>query len=173
MLVLIAADVHRAYDLYGIHPEYVCGKMVKKRASRAVIDDSLILDEKKQTLYTDVMHIDGSKFLVTVCEPLQLTLQCKIERETQQVLGMALQVQLELLRSRGFIPTVVHTDLQSAFRTLTTQFPGVVVDIGGAGDYVSKVDVKIRRIKELYRSVKAGIWSRTQCHVLIYIVQQR
>jgi hypothetical protein len=103
------------------------------------------------------MHIDGSKFLVTVCEPLQLTLQCKIEQETQQVLGMALQGQLELLCSRGFIPTVVHTDPQSAFRMLTSQFPGVVIDVGGAGDYVSKVDAKIRRIKELYRIVKAGL----------------
>jgi hypothetical protein len=114
------------------------------------------LYEKKRTLYTDVM-LDGSKFLVTVCKPLQLTLQCKIERETQQVLGMALQGQLELLRSRGFIPTVVHTDPQSAFRTLTSQFPGVVIDVGGAGDNVSKVDAKICRIKELYRSVKAGL----------------
>jgi hypothetical protein len=157
MPVLSAADVRRAYDLYGAHPEYVRGKMVKKKASRAVIDKNLILDEKKQTLYTDIMHIDGSKFLVTVCKPLQLTLQCKIERETQQVLGMALQGQLELLRSRGFIPTVVHTDPQSAFRTLTSQFPGIVIDVGGAGDYVSKVDAKIRRIKELYRSVKAGL----------------
>jgi hypothetical protein len=34
--------------------------MVKKKASRAVIDDNLTLDEKKQALYTDVMHIDGS-----------------------------------------------------------------------------------------------------------------
>jgi uncharacterized protein VirK/YbjX len=101
MPVLSAADVRRAYDLYGAHPEYVRGKLVKKKASRAVIDDNLILDEKKQTLDTDVMHIDSSKFLVTVCEPLQLTLQCKIEQETQQVLGMALQGQLELLRSRG------------------------------------------------------------------------
>jgi hypothetical protein len=66
MPVLSAADVRRAYDLYGAHPEYVRGKMVKKKVSRAVIDDNLILDEKKQTLYTDVMHIDGSKFLVTV-----------------------------------------------------------------------------------------------------------
>ncbi len=66
---------------------------------------------------------------------------------------MALQVQLELLRSHGFIPTVVHTDPQSAFRTLTTQFPGVVIDIGGAGGYVSKVDTKIRHIKESYTGV--------------------
>jgi hypothetical protein len=158
MPVLSAADMRRAYELYGVHPEYVRGKMVKKKTSRAVVvDDNLVLDEKKQTLYTDVMYIDGSKFLVTVCEPLQLTLQCKIERETQQVLGMTLQGQLELLHSRGFIPMIVHTDPQSAFRALTTQFPGVVIDVGGAGDYVSKVDAKIRRIKELYRSMKAGL----------------
>jgi hypothetical protein len=79
MPVLSAADVHRAYELYGIHPKYVRGKMVKKKALRAVVDDNLILDEKKQMLYTDVMHINGSKFLVTVCGPLQLTRQCKIE----------------------------------------------------------------------------------------------
>ncbi len=70
MPVLSAADVHRTYELYGIHPEYVCGKMVKKKASRAVTDDNLILDKKKQTLYIDIMHIDGSKFLVTVFELL-------------------------------------------------------------------------------------------------------
>ncbi len=81
MPVLSAADMRRAYELYGVYPEYVRGKMVKKKASRAVVDDDLVLDEKRQMLYTDVMHIDGSKFLVTVCEPLQLTLQCKIERE--------------------------------------------------------------------------------------------
>jgi hypothetical protein len=32
-------------------------------------------------------------------------------------------------------------------------FKEVVVDIGGAGDYESEVDAKIRRSKELYRSV--------------------
>jgi hypothetical protein len=131
MPVLSAADMHRAYELYGIHPENVYGKMVKKNALRAVVDDNPILDEKKQTLYTDVIHIHGSKFVVTVCEPLQLMLQCKIEQETQQVLRMTLQGQLELLCSHGFTPTVVHTDLQSVFHMLTMQFPRVMIDIGG------------------------------------------
>jgi hypothetical protein len=154
---LTAEDVRRAYDLYGNPPEYVHGKMVKRKASRAVVDNDLIMDQKKQTLYSDVMHIDGVKFLVTVCEPLQLTLQCKIEREMHGILGPALQGQLELLHIRGFIPAMVYTDPQSVFRSLTVQYPGVVIDIGGAGDYVSKVDTKIRRIKEFYRSVKSGL----------------
>jgi hypothetical protein len=84
-------------------------------------------------------------------------LQCKIEQETQQVLGITLQGKLELLCSRGFVPTIVHTYQLSAFCALTTQFPGVVIDVGGAGDYVSKVDAKIRHIKELYRNVKEGL----------------
>jgi hypothetical protein len=84
---LAAENVHRAYDLYGNPPEYVCGRMVKKKASRAVVDDDLVMNKKKKMLYSDVMHIDGVKFLVTVHKPLQLTLQCKIERETQGILG--------------------------------------------------------------------------------------
>jgi hypothetical protein len=127
--------------------------MVKRKASRAV-DDDLVMGQKKQTLYSDVMHIDCVKVLVTVCEPLQLTLQCKIERETQEVLSPALQGQLELICSRGFISTMVYTDPQSAFHSLIMQYTGVVINIGGASDYISKVDTKIRRLKELYRSMK-------------------
>jgi hypothetical protein len=76
-----------------------------------------------------VMHIDSNKFLITVCKPLQLTIQNHIERETQNELGIALQSQLNLLHSRGLVPTII--------------------DIGGAGDYISEVDAKIWRIKEL------------------------
>jgi hypothetical protein len=40
---------------------------------------------------------------------------------------------------------------------LRAQFPGVVVDPCGAGDYVPKIDICIRRLKEMYRAVKAGL----------------
>ena len=67
--------------MYGSPPEFVRGKMTKKKVSRASIDESLMLDEKKQVLYSDVMHVDSNKFLITVCKPLQLTIQNCIERE--------------------------------------------------------------------------------------------
>jgi hypothetical protein len=138
MLALTREDIRRAYEIYGSPPEFVRGKMTKKKVSWTIVDENLMLDEKKQVLYSDVMHIDSNKFLITVCEPLQLTIQNRIEREMQNELGMALQSQLNLLRSRGFVPTVVHMDLQSAFHAFVGQFPEVVIDIGGAGDYVSK-----------------------------------
>jgi hypothetical protein len=152
---LTTEDIHRAYELYGKAPEFVRGRMTRKKASRAIIEDDLLLAEKRLTLYTDVMHIDNQRFLVTVCDPLQLTLQVCVERESQNVLGPALQGQLDLLRSKGFMPVRVYVDPQSALKTLATKFEGVSIDVGGA--FVPKVDAKIRRIKERYRSVKAGL----------------
>ena len=41
--------------------------------------------------------------------------------------------------------------------SLRTQFPGLLIEPGGAKDHVVKVDAMIRRLKETYRSVKAGL----------------
>jgi len=112
-----------------------------------VIDDSIVLEEKKQILSSDVMHIDGQMFLVTTCEPLQLTLQCPITSESQTQLGLGLQGQINVL----------HTDPARGFTSLVGAFPGVIMDPSGAGDHVAKVDAKSRRIKELYQSVKNGL----------------
>jgi hypothetical protein len=55
-------------------------------------------------MYADVMHLEGNMFLVTVAHPLNLTMQCCIENEGRMALGMALQEQLALLKSRGCTP---------------------------------------------------------------------
>jgi hypothetical protein len=150
-------DITRAFDIFGEPVGSVRGKMTRRPANRAIYDDNLLADEKKQVLHSYVMHIDHKKFLVTVSVPLHLTMQCPIERETANSLGIALQGQLELLRSRGFVPVRVHMDPQSAFRALTTSFENVVIDAGGAQDFVPVVDAKIRRVKEIYRAVKSTL----------------
>ena len=71
--------------------------MTKKKAGRAVIDQNIMMAVKQQALTSDVMHIDGQIFLVTTCEPLQLTLQCLIPNQSQNQLGLALQGQLSIL----------------------------------------------------------------------------
>jgi len=150
-------DVLRAYDLFGIPTAYVRGKMTKKPVRRAVIDDSLVMHEKRQKMYSDVMHFEGNMFLITVCDPLNLTLCTHIERETGQQLGLALQGQIDALRSRSFIPSVVYTDPAPGFKAIVSLFPGVIIDTGGAQDNNAKVDIKIRRIKELCRCVKESL----------------
>ena len=49
---------------------------------------------------------------------------------------------------------------------LRKHFPGVLLDVGDAKDYVAKIDAKMRRVKETYRSVKAGlVWKLPLAHV--------
>ncbi len=141
--LLMQEDVELAYKIYGQHPEYVKGKLVKHTVGRTPVDVSLHSTELKQKLSMDVMEIDRKKFLVMVSDPLQLMLKTAVENESTQVFGMGLQGHLMTLQSRGFEPTIVYADPHSMFRSMQHDFPGVEVDVGRASDYVPKVDVKI------------------------------
>ncbi len=72
---LNTADKQRAYDIYGTPVGNVREKMTDRPTAHAVIDPLAMMREKNQVLHSDVMHVKGQKFLISVAEPLQLTLQ--------------------------------------------------------------------------------------------------
>jgi hypothetical protein len=153
--MLMRSDIERAYKIYGQYPEYVQGKLTKKTVGRMQVDPMLRSVSKTLKLY-----VDTRKFLVSIADPLNLTMQSQVQSESRQDLGMALQGQLVVLCNRGYVPTIVYSDLQSAFKSMTQDFPGVEIDIGGASDYIAKVVARIRHIKETYCTVKNGLaWS--------------
>jgi hypothetical protein len=121
--VMIAADVEHAYEIYGVHPEYVKGQLVKKIVHRTPVDNTLRYTGKELKLYTDVMHVDREMFLVSTVDPLNLTLQTAVENQTKDVLGLGLQGQLAVLQSKDFKPTIVYVDPHSSFRVITQDFP--------------------------------------------------
>ncbi len=157
MPVLRREDVLRAYEIFGPPAEYVRGKLTKTKVNRVPVDLLLKADDKNQVLWSDVMHIDGNKFFISVADPLQLLTVSHLKDETANSLGEALQGQLEMLRERDISPVLVYVDLASALISLRGQFPGVVVDPSGAGDHVPKVDIRIRWVKEMYHTVKSGL----------------
>jgi hypothetical protein len=71
---------------------------------------------------------------------------------------------------------MVYVDLTSALMSLRGQFLGVVVNPSGAGDHMSKVDIHICRVKEMYRTVKIGLpWTLPSTKVkdlVMYCVNQ-
>ena len=154
---ITAKDIHRAFDIYGRPAAAVRGKTTRKKVSRAEVDDALKEQRTDQVLYTDVMKVREQAYLVSLVEPLQLVVTSNIDREKTENFGLAIQAQLNLLRSRGFNPVRIHMDPQPALSALVGQFPGVEIDITGAGDHLDKVDAKIRRLKETIRSVSAGL----------------
>ena len=159
-LNVTAMDIRKAYEVDtvgGVTPAMAKGKGVNRRAPRLNTDDELKMGVVKQQLYADVMHCDDRKFLISVAEPLHITMSTPIERETAHCLGTALQEHIDTLREKGFNPVRVHCDPQKSLEALSGRFPGTEIDTQGAGDHLSIVDNKIRRIKETMRCVRADL----------------
>ncbi len=135
MPALTRGDVVRAYEIFGQSPEYVRGKLTKKKVGRVNFDVAL-RSQEPQTLWSDVMHIDQQLFFVSVADPMQLILLNHIKSEDAESLGEALQDQLGALREHSHELNMVYVDPASRLMSLRTQFPGVVIDPCGAGDFV-------------------------------------
>jgi hypothetical protein len=86
------------------------------------VDMSLKTVLRPLNMFADVLHIAGKMFLVSVSGPLKITLQSRIESENRMALRKVLQGQLEVLRSRGFMPETVYMDPHSMFRSMTPDF---------------------------------------------------
>jgi hypothetical protein len=57
------------------------------------------------------------------------------------------------LRIFGYDVKVIKVDPLKALASLRGSIPGVEIDVSGAGDHLPDVDIRIRRIKEMARSV--------------------
>jgi len=80
-----------------------------------------------------------------------------LQSESKQCLGTGVQANINTLRSRGFEPERVLVDPHRSLVALQGKFPGVEIDPCGAGDHLDKIDIKIRRLKELMRAVLADL----------------
>ena len=164
---LTPRDIRRAFDIYGKPFEAVRGKTTSKKVSRQYVDTALKAEQQKeQRLYTDIFNVRQQPFMLTLAEPMGLTIVAALENETTDQLGLALQEHVNLLRSYGYIPTIAYLDPQPGFKALRGKITGVEIDIAGAGDHLDKIDGKIRRIKETIRSVNAGLpWNLPDANV--------
>ena len=155
---ITAADVRRAFEIYGRHPASVRGKMTSKRSSRQLIDLNLKATQSGyQTVYGDVMHALKHQFLASMAEPLGLMMLTEVESLKSEALAEALSGQVDALKTRGFKVRVYYLDPQSGFKPLEGNIPGIEVDICGAGDHMDKLDAGIRRLKDIMRSVYHGL----------------
>ena len=154
-----SSDVKRYFALNGPLPASEKGKMTQpKQVPTPILPDPELKEQiTDQYLISDVMDVEGQKFLVTLSLPLGLLMQSYLQSESKDSLGRALQSHHGVLRSRGFNPTIVYVDPQRGLKALRLLFPGVEIDVSGVGDKLPRVDIKMRRIKDLARSVKVSL----------------
>jgi hypothetical protein len=87
------------FKIFGRPAAAIRGKAKMKKARRNRYDLSLQQEGSKQVLYADIIHVGGHHYLVSVSEPLQLTIFSGLVNEKTETIGIALQTQLDLLRS--------------------------------------------------------------------------
>ena len=152
-------DIKNCFEVYGPSPAFAKGKMTyRKPVDRVGAVDVGINDQRKvQVMASDIMTLQNNHFLISVCEPLGLTIQSHLERETTELAGKALQAHISLLRGYGYEPRFVEVDPAKCLAALRGSFPGVEIEVGGAGDHLPKVDARIRRVKEDCRAILHGL----------------
>jgi hypothetical protein len=151
-------DVRRFFDIYGVQIPALRGKTMRRHAKGAVMEDSQAkMQLTEQTMVADVMHVVGEKFLVSVSSPLEVLLTKHLANLSLVSLGAGVQAHINTLRSRGFEPKRIIVNPHKSLVGLQGAFPGVEIDPSGAGDHLDKIDTRIRRIKELMRSVIADL----------------
>jgi hypothetical protein len=151
-------DVRNFFEIYGQPVESLRGKQTKiPIREKDNFDAGVKMQVTIQTMTVDVMEAGGRKFLISLSEPLQVLVNVPVTNLTIAKLGEALQKHLDLLRMFGFSVQVVYTDPLKALVALRGSFPGVEIIAAGAGDHLPKIDIRIRRVKEMGRSVIAGL----------------
>jgi hypothetical protein len=151
-------DVRRFFDIYGGQVAALRGKTTPRHHKVRTMEDANMKQQiTRQTMVADVMYVCGEKFLVSVSSPLEVLLVKHVLSLSVQDLGTGVQSHVNTLRSRGFEPQRIFVDPHKSLVALQGAFPGIEIDACGAGDHLDKVDIKIRRLKELMRSVLADL----------------
>jgi len=108
-------------------------------------------------LIANVMYACGYKFVVSVSTPKMLLLTNFVSSLSKAALGEAVQNHIDMLRVFGYNSRVIKVDPLKALVALKGSFPGIEVDVSGAGDHLPIVDIRIRRLKEIGRSCIQGL----------------
>jgi hypothetical protein len=135
-----------------------CGAELPKSISPSTMMDSEAKHQiTQQVMVADIMTAAGEKFLVSLSSPLELLLNFHLKSQSKEALRAGLHEHINTLRSRGFEPNRIMVDPFKSLVAVQNAFPGIEVDPSGAGYHLDKIDTKIRRIKEIMRSVIAGV----------------
>ena len=120
-----------------------------------------VIVQVEQTLAIDVMFIEGVPSLVGVSSPLDFTLAVSLTfldtsmaTRSASVIKKGIVDMVSTLRSRNFLVTVIMTDGEGTIGAVAPELKqmGIELDVSGAGGHVSRIERRIRMIKERVRA---------------------
>jgi len=148
-------DVKNFFEIYGTPIAAIRGKttqdhhIFKKDNYDSGLREQITIQEQ----ISDIMHVAGRKYLVSLVTPLQVVLVVPVTSLSREALGRVMQQHIDLVRMFGFEVRIIFVDRFKSLVGLRGSIPGVEVQPTGAGDHLPKLDIRIRRLKEMARSV--------------------
>jgi Zinc knuckle len=147
-------DINRAQAIYGQDLQAVRGKSVRHRIKKA---DPVVgkVVSPNCVLHTDIMFVCGLPFLISILKPIYLTLVTLIKSRNVFDVKRAVDKQIASVQSEGFKVEEVSADGEGAIGAMATELEasGCKVSIHGKSTDSADIDVKIRQVKNVLRSI--------------------
>ncbi len=154
-LPISAEDVYRATKIYGPMLGAVKGKTRIKKAGQVIVEHIPRPVESNVTLHCDLMFISEIPFLISVAMPLGIVMCNFMTSKGQVPMRDALNGQLKQLKSRFFTAVRILVDGEGAVFALRDNLAaaGVVLEGVSRNQHVPAVEVRIKIIKNIFRSI--------------------
>ena len=156
-----AEDYAIADAIWGSDIASLKGKTVKHASKIPDIAIGKILVQQEQILSVDIMYVEGLPSLIGLASPLGLTMAVSLmsfdtlqSSRSAAVVKNGIDSFISTLASRNFIIRVIMSDGEGAVGKLKSDLNnlGIELDVSGAGGHVSRIERKIRTVKERVRA---------------------
>jgi hypothetical protein len=166
-------DVDQCHRTYGPSVRSLRGKTVSpvQRCVRKTQTVPRILF-KTITLHVDLLFVDELPFLVSISDPIGLSMVTKVGARSTEDLTDALSGQIALYRLNGHAVDCVTTDEEAGILSFeaTLASMGIRMLKVGKGQHDHQVERRIRVIKERARAIKSGLPYQLNTQMVLFLV---
>lgn len=139
----------------------IMGKTVDQKVRPAVVEHVVERSTQvEQQLYADVVFLEGTPFVISLSEPLGLTILTDTQGSRKaEDLFRSLDGQIRTYFARGYKIDALHCDGEGGFAKFAgvLEDRGIRVDRAAPGKHVPRIERKIRVLKERLRAVMSTL----------------
>ena len=154
-------DIKRAFHIYGESLQSIQGRTTRSKTQPSEVPLRQIVVQEQQKAEVDIMYVHKRPFLTAILSPLEHSFVVPLKKKTAKDILTALEDILNHASSRGFNVQWIRADNEPGLSSHDVagqlQHKGIEMDIVGSGDHCSRIERRIRFIKDKYRILENGL----------------
>jgi hypothetical protein len=167
-------DVLNCVNLFGPELAAVRGRTtrVRRPAVRNEPHSGPLLGEEEVDIYVDLMFVRKTMFLITVGAPMRYVMVTHLVSKRASVLKDAIFKHLAKYKRQGFTVRTLFTDGESGIGAIVPdlEIQEVTVEVAGPETHVGKVEVAIRYIKQMARSIVSTLPYNLSSSLIVWLI---